>query len=41
MFQLAGGGCVEHMPRVEVKVEVMFPFLIKHRVVKACGGTEV
>jgi hypothetical protein len=39
MFQLAGRGIIECMPHVEVKVKVMFPFLIKHRALKACSGT--
>jgi hypothetical protein len=43
MFQPAGRGItsIKYMPHVEVKVKVMIAFLIKHRVVKACGGIEV
>jgi hypothetical protein len=41
VIQLAGRGIIKYMPHVEVKVKVMFPFLIKHRAVKACGGIEV
>jgi hypothetical protein len=26
---------------VEVKVKIMFPFLIRHRALKACSGIEV